>query len=519
MKKNVLFLFVQLMIISSAIAQEFKSEGVYEFENRGSGNIIEDEKMVGYYFFYKVDRTGEEDDAYKLTFKDENLATVKEIEIFKRKGEVLREVIYNGSNFACLFYNESTNILNIISYDKTGTKVGGYQIDPIHPYDLFKFKFSSPSLSLNYFKTIFPRGKDGFIAQVSNNDGYKGFLISGLDNKMNEVWRYSTPIDLKGLNYATVMDMNDKYVVLQTNHQGNLLSGKSEQGITVLDIKTGAKVAIFESEFLGKKTSVMDALIDPKTNEVVVVGDYLENAEKFGKNASDGIYFARYSVQGKEIKIVKVPYKGKIISSMDVAYQKMITDGSARILIRKTFSPEDGSVVVMGELIEKAKKNHNVWNANSRPMTKGKDDYLNSHQIVCFELGVKDDSVKIKTFEKAISSYSITELIKDKSLYICTFFELMNGAFDYLFNSYDRKHDVILTYFHDRGGLNLKGETSPPQFKIIKYEKGEFSTTNFEYKGDFDQTGILPAKYGFLTLLNYIRKERTVYWKLEKAIY
>ncbi|MBK7682549.1 MAG: hypothetical protein IPJ26_08850 [Bacteroidetes bacterium] len=69
MKKIVLFLFVQLILISSASAQEFKSEGVYEFENRGSGNIIEDEKMVGYYFFYKVDKTGEEDDAYKLTLK------------------------------------------------------------------------------------------------------------------------------------------------------------------------------------------------------------------------------------------------------------------------------------------------------------------------------------------------------------------------------------------------------------------------------------------------------------------
>jgi hypothetical protein len=524
MKKIILLLSFQLMLFAVANSQEIKIEGVKSFEPRGVGNIIEDEKMVGYYYFYKVDAIDDTYESYKLVIKDANLATVKEIDIVRKSGEKLREVVYNGSHFACLFYNYSpltaTGRLNIVSYDKTGQQSGSFEIDPIHAFDLYKYNYTTSLSEMTYFKTIFPRGKDGFLVQVSNNDGYKGYSIYGVDNKLEQVWKYSTPIGVKGVNSAIIMDFNDKYVVLQTTHQSNILSGKVEQGISVINVNTGVDVAVFESNFLGKSTTIMDAVLDRKKEEIVVVGDYLEKGEKVFIAPLDGIYFARYTVQGKELQIKKVSYKGAIIPAMDADYHKMLSDKSAQVFIRKAFTTDDGRVVLMTELVEKAKKLYTVWSMNEKPKFNGKVIALHSHKIVSFELAANNDSVSIKSYDKAIGTYWINEMFEKRGVYTLAYLEAMAGGLDYRFTSFDRKNDVVLNYFNCRTGINIKGDKFSHHYSIVKFEKGEFSTIDFEHKDeDFETFRILPAKYGFVTLINYNLKEKAVYWKLEKAIY
>src|SRR6476620_5863740 len=102
MKKPIL---LTLLFIASVFckAQEHTIENITKMTVRSRGYILDNGNAIaGYYAFYKNDKVDKKNAAYTLELMDNNLNSVKNINVIRPKNSYLLETVFNGEVF--LFY-------------------------------------------------------------------------------------------------------------------------------------------------------------------------------------------------------------------------------------------------------------------------------------------------------------------------------------------------------------------------------------------------------------------------------
>ena len=212
MKNAKMILIALLLSVFSVSAQEASVSNVLNLRTvKHSGQIIEQNKLVGYFIFYTKEKVDRNNTAYEIEMFDDNYNPSSNFEIVRPKNSILLEMVYNGSVFMLHFYDSKTGY-EFVTFDKSGEMKGSKKIgkDEISKWDLNRVTVNLQSETENV--SIYPNGDKGFIRSTFTKYKKVGYEIVAYDNEANEVWSYKSNETSDMLEMVEINDISANYL-------------------------------------------------------------------------------------------------------------------------------------------------------------------------------------------------------------------------------------------------------------------------------------------------------------------
>jgi hypothetical protein len=480
---------------------------------QGMGEIIHSDEVRGYYYFSKLEKTGDGRINYELSLVDENLQPINSVNISRPKNFTLVESVYNERNFAFLFFDKSTKRLEIIAYDSTLHEVASIK------------KNIRNSLELSILTGI-SKGKqpdDPFMIGLKEsgfiNYGFKEgsspfYEITCFDNDLKVKWTAIAPEEKK---YAYISASE----AFHTNQYiGSLVTRvknrRTEYSLLVHDRETGEEIINKELIRNGVSLSPSNFTYDSINQKIVVFGEYYDVDDKEVKDQSKGFAYFVIAMNGEFSMGKTLPWS--YLSTVAPVKENGKTDGSNTFIYFHDFvRTADGRTFAIGE---QYKKIFNGAGIAVAVLTLGSaytsSVHINVYNLVMFQFSPDYNLEKVHFFEKNKSGTilpvgSMTTSAKALANYVRAV-----GGFDYAFShqSVDKETFSAIYVDFDRsntGSLQVGTVTFTPE-KTFVADKITLPNRSKLVK-------VMRAKPGYIYIMSYLKGEKKLDVRLEKVNY
>lgn len=505
-----------LLLTLQTKAQSALVEDVISLRIQSTGYIIGSEGLAGYYSFYKFDKVNKSENSFILLLHDNSLNLIKKITINRPKNDKMVEIVYNGKNFLIAFLNKSD--LELVVYDKDGNKLGSRKQLKLSAADRAALVSNSESEEKN--NITFGLGKTGFLKNDSHAGKKEKYRIEAFDNNLNNTWAYVSKYKGKAIEFVEVLAANEHVVALSVSRSKSRTSRDITMSLILLDAKTGNP--LIEKELKDGKAakSLINAFVDTSSNEVVVGGEYYAAGENIVTGKPLGIYFERFSYFGESKGYQKLSW------SRDFAkYQKSSKTGKAAdggyTLFHKMFKTKNGDYVLIGEQFKSAVSAAGVA-MNVAVLATGGGTTAGLVKFVIMDMVFVnlDSNFNLKAFERVEKNKREITLPKGwefaSSAMVAKYMKV-NGLFDYAFSSVDfERNRVFASYVNYAKKKETEDKKKTNYVGTLVYDDGELTTDKLLLKSDATWYNILPAKPGYIALMSYEKKAKTLELRLEK---
>ncbi len=514
--KRILLMMVVLLVTMHSNAQTTLVENVLTLRHQSTGYIIGSEGLAGYYSFYKFDKVSKTENSYILMLHDNSLNLIKKITINRPKNDVMVEIVYNGENFLIAFLNKSD--LELVVYDKDGQKLGSRKQLKLSSADRMALVSNSDAEEKN--NITFGLGKAGFL----KNDSYSGkkekYRIEAYDNKMNNTWAYVSKYKGSAIEMVEVLAANEHVVALSVSRTKNRMSKEITMSLILLDSKTGN--ALVEKELKDGKAykTLINAFVDTSSAEIVIGGEYFAAGENIVNGKPLGIYFERFDYYGNSKGYQKLSW------TRDFAkYQKSSKTGKAAdggyTFFHRMFKTGNGDYVLVGEQFKSAVSGTGVA-LNVAAAALGGSTSAGFAKFVIMDMVFVnlDSNFNLKAFErveKTQRDYMLPKGWEFASSAAVAKYMKANGFFDYTFSSVDfERNRVFASYINYARKLDGESKKKTNYVGTLVYDDGQLSTDKLPLKSEGTWYNVLPAKPGYLAIMVYEKKAKTLEMRLEK---
>ena len=243
MKNVKMVLFALLISVLSVKAQQASVENVLNLRTaKHSGQIIENNKLVGYFIFFTKEKVDRNNTAYEIEMFDDNYNPSSKFEIVRPKNSILLEMVYNGSVFMLHFYDSKTGY-EFVTFDRSGEMKGSKSIskDLISKWDLNKVSMNLQSETDNV--SIYPNGDKGFIRSTFTKYKKVGYEIVAYDNEANEVWSYKSNESSDMLEMVEINDLSANYLTATVTKKKNMTTREMSNFMLIINLTDGTKIA------------------------------------------------------------------------------------------------------------------------------------------------------------------------------------------------------------------------------------------------------------------------------------
>ena len=500
---------------SFAQSREFKD--LISYRSAGSGPILENDNIKGYYAFYEYDKADKKNDAYMLQLMDDNLNIVKSLDVLRPRGDFLLETVFNGNCFVSVFYNQSKESIDLTSYDKTGKTMGSYKVDELPKWEKYRLQGALRNKDDVANSAVFPRGKDGFVRMSFTKNEKLGYLVEGYDNNMKLIWTVSSPEKSEMVETADVLFVSDTYMVLAIARKKNLLTKNVDMFMAVVDAKTGKM--LFEKPMKDdNEWSVLNIFIDPQTSQIYYFGEYYPKGSEMMKSKSEGVIMINYDITGKEITKKKYSWLNDLNKILKTDQNEALDlKESVRPYFHRIYKAPNGHIIAVGEQYAKAVSGAGIASAalggggavmkmnilNMVVLDISPDLTINSYNAYV----KKKTSVQLPQGAGGMNSTVLAMLIKSV------------GGFDYEFSTYDEAKGKFACVYRDYDRTKGDGEKADIMLGVIKYEDSKLTGSRVPISVNSSSFNISPAKAGFVTITEYYRKKKTLVFRIEKLVY
>lgn len=492
-----------------------------------TGEIVENDKMVGYYVFYFKEKEDRKISNYEVEIFDDNYNSVKTFEITRPKNSVLMETVYNGKVFLLFFYDSKTGY-EYITLDKSGKELGSVSIDKkeIPSYDIQRSMGAVQSGSENV--TFFPLGTEGFVRQTYNKNKKVGYEIIAFDNEMNELWKYGSPVDSKLVESVEIGQVSEDYIGATVIRKTSLMTKRYDSFFLLLSAKTGDQVAEMEmgNDESGKK-SILKNYFDEANNVILLIGEYYAPGDDVLKDKSQGLFIMEVTPEGEVTKTTEYGWKEEIEEFMS----KNLSEEDQKNAKAKSYlyfhdvvRSSDGKLFLVAEQFRKQLSAGATALNVLAAASGGSSDASN------FELRLGDMVVIEFDSDNKLTNYS---MIKKKSTSVWLpagaglwnpsfigYYVKMMGWFDYAFTSKDQDNDEYTVLYIDANRKEEKdGDKADKMLGVIQISQGVMEASRVPINADAMSWWISPAKPGNISITEYNRKEKTLEMRLEPLAY
>lgn len=515
MKKLLLMMVLFLATLQSQ-AQTALIENVMSLRLQSTGYIIGAEGLAGYYSFYKFDKVSKTENSYILTLHDNSLNLIKNITINRPKNDQMVEIVYNGENFLIAFLNKSD--LELVVYDKEGKKLGSRKQLKLSAADRFALYNGNDEEEKN--NITFSLGKLGFL----KNDSYSGkkekYRIEAYDNTMNNTWAYVSNYKGKAFENVEVLAANENVVALSVSRTKSRTSKDIVMSLILLDAKTGKPLIEKElREGKGPKT-LINAFVDTANNEVVIGGEYFAAGENIVSGKPLGVYFERYNYYGESKGSQKLSWTRDFMKFQKSSKTGKAADGGYTFFHRM-FKTSNGDYILVGEQFKSAVSAGGVaLNAAALALGGRTDVGLAKFVIMDMVFVNLDSNFSLKAFErveKTQRNYMLPKGWEFASSTAVAKFMKANGFFDYTFATVDyNRNRVFASYVNYARKKDTEDKKKTDYIGTLVYDDGQLTVDKLPIKSEGTWYNVLPAKPGYLTIMVYEKKAKTLEMRLEK---
>jgi hypothetical protein len=519
--KNSLFLFLLLAVAGgTAAGQSRKIENVLRMDLRNKGNIIENDKVVGYYLFYKVDRKDRKNEIYSLQILDDNLNLAKTMEIVRPENSYLVEASFNGKSFMLMFFRKKA--IDLLTYDKAGKKLGEKTFEDLPKYEVLRITQAMQNEASNL--SIYPFESDGFIRHTYTKNSKYGYSIEAFDNNLKSLWELHSDVKAPLHEFADILLTSGDLIMAQILKKKTAASSKFDAFILAIDGKTGKQAFQHQLQADGGDLSLLNVFRDETTSELILSGEYFKAGKELGKDPSDGLYFQVLDLSGKQTFMKKLPWTTKELARVKSTQDENEKSHVASIYFHRMFRNKAGHLFAIGEQYRKG--------ANAAAMVMGAAAMLGGNAPGASMIGLNIYNMVALEFDKDFNLVTAMKAEKKKtqitlppgagyySSSMLALFVKATGGFDYMFSTQDKERDrfyVVYTDFNRKTGEGK--EKADAMIGTILYENGALAKDRIPLNTEGTSMWVSPAKSGYISVGEYFKKKKYVQYRLEKVNY
>ncbi len=483
------------------------------------GNIIENEVLVGYYMFRKMDNTGGGKALFQLEILDENLKSKKTIKFEKKKNQLLVEMCYNGKVFLIIMTNKKG--IDMITYSKDGKKVSEKNIKKLNKYERARMSSSLQSEETN-LSTIYPMGENGFYRQSYVKNKKLGFTVEAFSNDLKTLWTYTSSKTSKEVEAVDILYASENYLALLHAHKKNLMTKEINNDFLFLDGKDGKKMFSLPMKEIST-LSIQGCYVNEAKNEIILNGEYFAKGSKIYNSKSEGLYLMKLNLEGEELKMEKLSWKKDLTKLLVTDADKGSSKENMRFFVHKVINDSNGKTYIIAEqykrIISAKAVGMNIANA---ALGGGGSDLSNiSIKIYNLVYLVLDADFKVQEMDIVKKKFSEFYLPKGAEFYsptmIAQYIKATNN-FDYQFTSLNKDKSGFITFYID---LNRKSEDKKKNDAVIgtiSLSNGAIETKRIPFNTEFNTVIFRNAKQGYILIGEYWRKKKQLMLRLEPVI-
>jgi len=524
MNKIKLTSLLVLMSIFSVFAQNKSVANVLNFKStKDAGEIIENNKLVGYYIFYLKEKVDKKTSAYEVEIYDDNYNVTKNFEIIRPKNTVLLEMVYNGNAFMIHFYDSKTGY-EFATFDRTGKATGSKKIatDDISRWDLARVQQNLASSTENV--NIFPNGKDGFVRSTFTKNKKTGYEVVAYDNNAKELWKYSSKETSELLEFVEINDVSANVLSATVSKKKNMMTRDVTMYCLLLDSKTGKLIK--EMQLGSNETglrSLLKSFVNEESGSIYLVGEYYKPKDDILKDKSMGLYLQEFSLSGKELNKKEYKWKGdidKFKNEMDPEDKK--GDRPFYVFFHDVVISKSGHIFMIGEQFIKQISAGGV----AMKVIAGSNSNVSTLEIrvanmVVIEFDENKSMVDFKLVKKKGTSVLLPEGMGYYGTTTLGYYVKSQGDFDYSFTSSDKEKDNFEIVYIDADRKTEKKATTKADVMVgvISIKGGKLSQTRVPINCTSNRWWLQPAKPGYISVSEYFRKEKKIDMRLEQLTY
>ena len=501
-----------MTICPGAWSQSRTFENIQRTTMRSSGTILENNEISGYYILYDMDKAKKGNRTYLLEILDENLDRFKTTTLEEGKSVYLTESVFNGEAIMLKFVDMKQKRLIFMAYSKGGDLLSKTEKELTKRETRLYGIMVNAQTEGNALNVI--DGK-GFVDYGMDDNGKKYVINYMPSDPEKKGWRKRS-MNMKEIENAGFLCSSNDYVYSLVAKRPSLRSTKVQFAVTAHDIEIGVKA--FETGLNSSKYSAqpMSGYFDEKTQLLNVIGIYYEPGVKQIKDNGLGLFNYQINFEGKIVnekylswaqdfrKYVKVDNKGRISNE----------NRNGFIYFHRIVQNPDGSIIAIGEQYKKTADAAGIAVAalgGAASTTK-----VVIQDMVVFHFTKDFNIAGVEMVEKSKSNFILPQGYDFMNIHLLSNVVKANGGFDYSFCSQNKRDESTSIGYVDYE--RKKGARNEFVFGALTYYDGQFSKDKIPLgkPRDKDWIRVLPGKPGYVMLLEYSKKEKTLESRLER---
>ena len=511
-----------ILYAATTFAQTQELSGFKTISSRAISPIFDGKEVKGYSLIYKTDKADKDNDNIHIAVYDVNLTLTKTIDLKKPRGKyLLLGNAYNGEGLGFYFYNFKEKQFEIEVYDKNLVKqaevTDNHKLTNMEEAALNNAKASAEKdqASFGASLNIYPVAGQGFITNGALKNG-KGYTLKMYDNKLKEKWSFSSPEDADGYEGMIISEVNGKYLIGNVIKRPSLFSTKMTFYLVVFDVMTGKKKMEIPISGTGQDQLSLNTIIyDEPTDQIIAIGDYYPEDGKVGSSRSKGFYFKVYSSDGKEGAKQMYTWEKDVKTKLPPEAKESLEKGAMNYT-HKILKGDDGKFYLVAEQYSKSASGMGIA---SKAM--GGSANVTKAQLWNMVIFVLNKDLTLSDIKYYTKDKSDVELPPGMDFYGPGLWGMMMkqmGSFDYQFTQMandGKSADIVYINYDKEKGEDTKRVLG----NIIISPDGKFTFDKIDITTKATASFLYPAKPGFLMMVDFLKKERTIGMKLIKLNY
>lgn len=514
MTRNIfLLLLITVCGLQGAIAQKSLSlnDAATPTVLYSSGTIQRNNQIGGYYFLMQADRVDKTTNAYVLHVLDENLNRVRKMKFNATASISLQEAAASDSSMAFLFYYPADKKYELRIYDNNGELLQSYT----RAFDSNKRRLHLQNMSLHNEsdgnRTLFEVGNHGYMAVFVRwqSKGTCTYDINFYDTQKRKTSKFSPGVADRDFLRADYLAKTDSLLFLEIT---NRRSSRATSSIVAFNIHTKKKafeVNANKEKWQFEPTAVLPV---PGQDTIVMVGKYFEKDVKHVKSNGKGIAIYRVSRHtGAILTRAYNSWETEISRHYSCDKKGQNAENGYLYLHNATLGP-NGKVFVAAEGYYRRMYAYGfVHSTIFLPfhMTPSFTRVRNTDMVV-LEFNATDKLVKAVSYDKPPTTMMARMDFLNRHMVARN--ARVHGLFGYRFihPAGDPGHFSIC-YYDGRKSGEERG-----YFTWLRYNGQKFRQYDVPLYSREVRNTVLPAKPGFLLIVEDNRKEKTVSMRMEK---
>ena len=522
MKTKLAILIGACLITATVFAQTQQLTGFRQISSRSISPIFDGKEVKGYTLFYKSDKADKGNDNFHMAIYDANLSPTKTIDMQKPRGKyLLLGNAYNGEGIGFYFYNFKDKQFEIEFYDNTLTKkatvADNHKLTNMEEASLNNARAADEkdAHNMGYDLGIYAVTGKGFITNGLLKYG-KGYTLKMYDNSLQQKWSYSSPEEAKEYEALFINEVTDKYLIGNLLRRPSMMSRAMTYFVIVFDAISGKKIMEIPVESDAKEQLSLNTITyDEASNQIFVIGDYYGPDDKPGSSRSKGFFFKTYDLSGKELNKQFYSWDKDVKSKLPAEATESLSKGAMNYT-HKVLKGEDGKFYLVCEQFSKS-----ASGAGIATMAMGGRASVTKAiiwNILVYALNKDLTLSEIKFVKKDKSDAELPLGADYMGPGLVGMIMKFNGSFDYQFTQTandGKSHDIVYVNYDKEKGESTKRILG----NIIITPDGKFIEDKIDITSKATSSFLYPAKPGFLMMVDYLKKEKTLGMKLVKLNY